>query len=118
AQVTATTLASAPLVILGQQTLTTAQATLFSDFVQNGGRLIALKPDAKLAGVLGLTAQGTTVTNGYLAINTASTPGTGLVSDTLQFKGPADQYAPAGATTLATFYTTATAASPYPAVTL
>src|SRR4029077_8606295 len=33
-------------------------------------------------------------------------------------KGPADQYAPAGATTLATLYTTATAATPYPAVTL
>lgn len=115
--VTASNLANYKTAVLAETTLTQAQADMFSDWVNAGGNLIAMRPDSKLAGLLGLTSAGTTRTNQYMLINTSSGPGQGLVSESIQYKGVADNYTLNGATSLATFYSDASTATSNPAVT-
>jgi hypothetical protein len=101
--VSAATLAAYDVVILGEMPLSAAQVTMLSNWVTGGGNLIAMRPDAQLASLLGLTAAGTTLTDAYLLV-TASGPGTGIVTQTIQFHGTADRYTLSGATKLATLY--------------
>jgi Domain of unknown function (DUF4082)/Bacterial Ig-like domain/Bacterial Ig domain len=117
ASVTATTLAAYDVVILAKATLTPTQASMFATWVNGGGNLIAMAPDAQLAATLGLTATGTTLAEGYLLINTAAAPGAGLVNQTIQYHGTADRYTLNGATSVATLYSNATTATVNPAVT-
>ena len=114
----AAALANYDVAILGETTLTSAQVTLLTDWVTAGGNLIALRPDPQLAGLLGLTAAGTTLSNGYLLIDTTAAPGQGLVDQTIQFHGTADRYTLNGATAVATLWSNATTATANPAVTL
>jgi hypothetical protein len=116
--VTATTLASYDVVVLAKAALTPAQLTMFTNWVNGGGNLIAMAPDAQLAPLLGLTVTGTTLSEGYLLINTASAPGSGLVGQTMQYHGTADRYALNGATSVATLYSNATTATTNPAVSI
>jgi cysteine-rich repeat protein len=115
--VSAATLAAYDVVILGEMPLTAAQVTMLSNWVTGGGNLIAMRPDAQLASLLGLTAAGTTLTDTYLLV-TASGPGTGIVTQTIQFHGTADRYTLSGATKLATLYTSSVSSTVNPAVTL
>jgi methionine-rich copper-binding protein CopC len=115
---TATTLAAYDTAILGAMTLTSAQVTMLTDWVNAGGNLIAYKPDPQLASLLGLTSAGTTLSEGYLLVNTAQAPGAGITNQTIQFHGTADRYTLNGATSVATLYSNATTATPNPAVTL
>src|SRR5262249_55328263 len=87
-------------------------------WVNGGGNLIAMKPDAQLAGLLGVTSSGSSSSNTYLKINTSSGPGVGITGDTIQYHGAADLYSLSGATALATLYSTASASTSNPAVTL
>jgi regulation of enolase protein 1 (concanavalin A-like superfamily) len=116
--VTAASLASYDVVVLGEMSLTAGQVTMFSDWVTAGGNLIAMRPDGKLASLLGLTAAGTTLSNAYLLVNTSAAPGSGIVSQTMQFHGTADRYSLSSASTIATLYSSATAATSNPAVTM
>ena len=116
--VSASTLSNYDVVILGNFALTAQQASMFTNWVNNGGNLIAMRPDKQLATVLGLTDTGTVLGDAYLLINTASGPGKGLVNETIQFHGIADRYTVNGATVLATLYSSATASTANPAVTL
>lgn len=115
--VNATVLASYKVVVLAEMSLTQPQADMLSDWVNAGGNLIAMRPDSKLAGLLGLSTAGTTRANQYMLINTSSGPGQGLVAESIQYKGTADNYSLNGATSLATFYSDATTATSNPAVT-
>ena len=65
---------------------------MFSDFVTAGGNLVAMRPDPQLAGLLGITERGTTLSNGYLQVDTATAPGNGITGQTIQFHGSADRY--------------------------
>ncbi|MFC7669067.1 DUF4082 domain-containing protein [Hymenobacter humi] len=66
---------------------------------------------------MGLTPAGGTLADQYLLVNTASGPGRGIVDQTIQFHGTADLYTLAsGTTSLATLYSSATAATSNPAV--
>ena len=80
-QVTDAKLAAHDVVILGEVALTTAQVTMFTNWVNNGGNLIAMRPDKKLAPLLGLTDAGTTLSEAYLLVNTAAAPGAGIAAD-------------------------------------
>ena len=115
---TETLLAGYDVAVLGEIALTTSQVTIFSNWVTAGGNLIAMRPDKKLAGLLGLTDAGTTLAEGYLLVNTASGPGKGIVGETIQYHGMADRYTLNGATAVATLYSGATAATSNPAVSL
>ncbi|HEU4831058.1 MAG TPA: DUF4082 domain-containing protein, partial [Candidatus Saccharimonadales bacterium] len=104
-------------VILSETTLTQPQVDMLSSWVNGGGSLIAMRPDKKLAGLLGLTDAGSLSTNQYMRTNTASPVGMGIVDDTIQFKGAADNYTLSGASVAATLYSDATTATSYPAAT-
>jgi hypothetical protein len=116
--VTATSLASYDVVILGEMPLTDAQVTMFSDWVTAGGNLIAMRPDKKLAVLLGLTDKATTLGDAYLQVNTSAAPGAGIVSQTMQFHGTADRYSASGAAAIATLFSDRTTSASDPAVTL
>jgi hypothetical protein len=116
--VTAATLDSHAVVILAPGALSAAEVSMFETWVAAGGGLIAVRPDAQLASLLGLAVAGGTLANGYLAVNTAAPPGQGIVGETMQFHDTADLWTPAGATAVATLYSDATTATVHPAVTL
>ena len=116
--VTNSTLAPYETVVLGEMSLTTQQVTTLSNWVVGGGNLIAMRPDKKLAGLLGITDLSTTQTEGYLLINTTNGPGVGLVNQTIQFHGTADRYAIGSASNLATLFTNVTVSTTNPAVVL
>ncbi|MEO5925046.1 MAG: Ig-like domain-containing protein [Bryobacteraceae bacterium] len=117
ASVTAASLTNRDVVILGETALTAAQVSMFTTWVNGGGNLIAMRPDKQLAGLLGLTDQGTTLSNAYIGVNTSQAPGFGIVGQTMQFHGASDRYTLNGATSVATLFTNATAATTSPAVT-
>ena len=110
-------LSSYKAAILGRTTLTPAQVNLLTNWVQAGGDLVAMQPDAQLASLLGLTSVAGAVVNGYLAVDTSTAPGSGITAQTMQFHGSADRYTLAGATAVATLYVTATTSTANPAVT-
>jgi hypothetical protein len=116
--VTPATLAQYDVVILGATPLTASQVSMFTTWVNGGGRLVAFRPDKQLAGLFGLTATSATLVNAYLKVNTAAAPGAGITDQTVQFHGTADQYTLNGATSVATLYSSATAATTAPAVTM
>jgi large repetitive protein len=116
--VDATLLTAYDVVVLGRTSLTPTQVTALSDWVNGGGNLVAMRPDAQLAGLLGLTPGAGTLDEGYLRIDTASGPGVGLVAQTMQYHGTADLYTLDGATTVATLYSDATTPTTHPAVTV
>lgn len=115
---TSTLLAAYDVVIVGEIPLTDAQVALLGSWVGAGGKLIAMRPDKKLAALLGLADQGGTLSNAYLLVNSASGPGAGIVHETIQYHGTADLYAPNSAATVATLYSDATTQTSSPAVTL
>jgi len=115
-QVTASTLAGYDAVVLGATPLTAAQVTMFTTWVQGGGRLITFRPDKQLAGLLGLSDLGTTLARGYLKVDGTAAPGAGITTETIQFQSPADRYTLTGATEVARLYSSATAATANPAV--
>ncbi len=116
--VSSATLASYDVVILGDMPLKASQVTMFSAWVNAGGNLITMRPDKQLAGLLGLVDQFSMRSNAYLQIETATPPGAGIVSQTIQFHGTADLYNIAGATSIATLFSNAVTATSNPAVTL
>ena len=115
---TSATLANYDVVILGDMALTSSQATMLAGWVAGGGNLIAMHPDKQLAGLLGLTPTSSTLADAYLQVQNSYGPGFGIVGQTIQFHGSADLYALNGASSLATLYSTASAGTAFPAVTL
>ncbi len=118
-QVTPAILNIYDVVILGEFSLSSYSSfvTELTTWVNAGGTLVALRPDAQLASLLGISPTGITLSDKYLLINTTSGPGVGLVNETIQFHGPADLYTLNGATSLATFYSDAITPTINPAVT-
>ncbi len=116
--VTPAILGAHDVVILGEIPLTAAHVAMLDDYVFAGGNLVAMRPDKRFAALLGLTDQSSTLSNAYLQIDTSTQPGAGIVSDTIQFHGAADRYAANGATTIATLFSDAAAATTSPAVTI
>ena len=116
--ISASTLNPYDVVILGEMPITAAQATVLGTWVNGGGNLIAMRPDATLSALLGLGKATSSLTNGYLLVDGSTAPGAGVTADTLQFHGTADTYPVGGATTVATLYADAVTATSYPAVTV
>nr|WP_234705034.1 Ig-like domain-containing protein [Sinorhizobium meliloti] len=107
------------LAILGEMPLSETQVAMFSKWVQRGGDLISMRPDKKLARLLGLEHRGASVKDGYLLIDTAADPGHGITGETIQFHGAADLYTRSkGVTEIARLYRDASNATIHPAITL
>ncbi|MFI5088974.1 MAG: N,N-dimethylformamidase beta subunit family domain-containing protein, partial [Terriglobales bacterium] len=116
-QVQSSTLAGYDVVVLGDTPLTSGQVTMFTNWVNGGGNLIAMHPDPQLAGLLGLVDTGSPLSNAYMLMNTTGGPGVGLVGQTIQFHGPAELYTLNGAISFADLYSNASTPSGHPAVT-
>jgi WD40 repeat protein len=116
--VSSATLSNYDVVILAETALTPAQVAIFSDWVNGGGNLIAMRPDKQLASLLGLADAGSTLSNGYLLVDTSKFPGNGIVDQTIQFHGVGDRYTLNGASSIATLYSNATTQTSNPAVTM
>jgi len=83
-------LAGYDVVIAGDLELTATQVGLLSNWVDSGGNLITMRPDKKLAGLLGLVDDASTLSEGYLLVNTGTSPGAGIVGETIHYHGLAD----------------------------
>ncbi len=116
--VTSGLLSSFDVVVLGETQVTPAQTQMLTSWVQGGGNLVAFRPDKALAPLLGLNDAGGTVRDGYVLVDTASSPGAGIVGQTMQFHGTADRYVTSSARTVATLYSGAATPTPNPAVTI
>ncbi len=116
--VTPANLATYDLAILGEMQLTGQQVSMLSGWVNNGGRLIAMRPDKQLAGLLGISDAHSSSSNGYILIDTSKSPGVGIVNQTMQFHGTADFYNSNGAESLAQLYSDAITPTSSPAVTV
>ncbi|MBN8789073.1 MAG: DUF4082 domain-containing protein [Terrimonas sp.] len=103
--------------ILGEMQLDAGQVTMLSNWVNNGGTLITMRPDAQLQSLLGITLTAGNLPEAYLLVNTSEGPGVGIVNQTMQYHGTADLYMLNGATALATLYADAATATANPAVT-
>jgi hypothetical protein len=120
--VTGSQLAQYPVVVLAETPLSSAQASLFSAYVSNGGGLVAMRPDGQIASLFGLGGLAGTQTDGYMAIDGAAQVngegvGQGLVTETLQVHGVSDlRPAQGGAVVVAWLYTGNNTATGYPAV--
>jgi hypothetical protein len=94
-------LSSYDVVVLSRTPVSDAQAAMLTNWVSAGGNLIALRPDARLAPLLGISPIGGTSDDANLSVDTSRAPGAGITSASLQYHGPADRYALAGATSVA-----------------
>lgn len=122
---TAPTITGYELVILAETPLTAGQATIITNYVNGGGRLIAMRPDSDIYSLFGINSASGTQNNGYLKISDTITltagsipPGMGLTTETLQIHGGSTRYnnLSANAITLAQLYSNATNPTSYPAV--
>lgn len=116
--VTANGLAAHRSVLLGEMPLTDNQVTLLTSYVNNGGQLIAMRPDKKLANLLGLTDASNGLSDQYLKLSGASPITSGITQDTMQFHGTADNYSLNGANALASLYANVSTATTFPAISL
>ena len=116
--VTPTALNAYDVAILAPATLTAAQVSMLSNWVNFGGNLIAMRPDPQLETLLGLASAGSTLSNAYLLVNTSTPAGNGIVSQPMQFHGTANRYTLNDASLVATLYTNPTTSTSNPAVTL
>jgi hypothetical protein len=114
----AQTLSGYSVVLLASSGVTDAQASALGGWVSAGGNLVAMRPDARLAGVLGLGADTGDLSEGYIGVDTGSPPGAGITGATMQFHGTADLWTLAGARPVATLYAGASSPTASPAVTL
>ncbi|MEN3279905.1 MAG: hypothetical protein V7607_1045 [Solirubrobacteraceae bacterium] len=114
----ASALNSHDTVILAAPSVTDAQVSLLTSWVQSGGNLIAMRPDPKLAPLLGLSAPSGILNEANLKIDTTSAPGAGITGSVLQYHGGADLYTLAGARAVATLYSGLSTPTSNPAVSL
>lgn len=97
ADVTYTDLLPFDVVLLADQPLAAETATMLEDYVVQGGCLIALHPDPRLASLLGLGAAQEAVASSYLLIDPAHPIGRGFTDVALQFHSPAVRHPLQGA---------------------
>lgn len=91
-EVSAQSLEQFPLILLGEGELTQTQTDQLAGYVSAGGRLIAMRPSARLAEALGFERASGVTTDGYLQIAAGSRWNDALVAEPVQFHGEADHY--------------------------
>jgi hypothetical protein len=112
------TLASYRVVILAPTALADAQVAALTTWVDGGGDLVAMRPDARLAGLLGLGSDSGDLSNGYVGVDTSAAPGAGITGTTMQFHGNADVWSGTTARRVANLFPGPAGGASGPAVTL
>ncbi len=103
--------------IVGSINLSTAQVDHIINWVEAGGNLILMRPEADLHELAGVTVSGTQG-DGYLSIASTTREGAGLVHETIQYHGTADLYSAASGDIIASLHTGSTTPAIEPAVIL
>ena len=80
------------IVILTEVSLTDQQKNILASYVKSGGNLIAFRPGKNIATIFGVKDKEDTLTKAYIAIDTLSSIGKGLITETLQLHATADLY--------------------------
>ncbi len=91
------------LVILAECDIEPARAEMLKKYVNDGGTLIAFRPNLSLSELFGLEPTREELNEGYLQLDPVSKVGKGLTSKPMQFHGTADIYRVNTATALAVF---------------
>lgn len=104
------------VIILPQTSLTNSEKNILSNYVKDGGNLIAFKPDKNLSDVFGIIDAGGIIAEGYIAVTTNDEIGQGITSESLQLHGEADKYNIKGGKQIAALYMDAITSTGYPAV--
>lgn len=104
------------IVILGKAALTRRQKTMFCEYVEDGGNLIAFIPDNKLCGLLGIENTTGTVNEGYIALDPDAEQGIGITTNRMQFHGIANKHILHGGKEIATWFSNKTSVSGFPAI--
>lgn len=89
------------VVVLTQSSLSDEQAGALSRFVEEGGRLIAFRPDKKIHALFGIRHGGDVVNARYVKIIDDGGAGKGLLKENLIIHGEADAYELDGGTAIA-----------------
>lgn len=116
--ITAEILAQYRLVLLAEGPIEAGQLEMLRGYVANGGRLLAMRPAATLAPLLGVEPLAGLTSEGYLRIAADHPLGQTIAPDTLQFHGQAGHYRPETAEVIAWLYQDATTPLELPAVTV
>lgn len=104
------------IVILTAMQVDDSERTLLQDFVRNGGKLIAFRPDQALDELFGIKGMNGKLSDAYIAIDNKTGIGKGLRPETLQFHGEADKCALSTGHAIASFYKDAETSAELPAV--
>jgi hypothetical protein len=104
------------LVLLAEGPLDNAQVELLEGYVFRGGRLVAMRPDARLTALFGFESVTGSTAEGYLQVNEDHPIGQGIATETLQFHGDADHYRLAGAQAVAWLASARDTLTGFPAV--
>jgi hypothetical protein len=105
------------LILLAEGSLSDDQVELLEGYVAQGGRLVAMRPDARLASLFGVERVAGSTAEGYVQVEASHPVGRGIATETLQFHGAADHYRLAGAQPIAWLASDADSLTDLPAVT-
>ncbi len=107
-------------VVLADGNLDTTAQQQMRDYVNAGGHLLAMRPEASLADLFGLTYVNARPEQllEFFGIDTTQGPGAGITATSLQYHGDADNYTLNGATALASLYDSINTASTRPATSI
>jgi hypothetical protein len=104
------------VVLLGDTPLVSSLVAPLTTWVQAGGRLVTMRPASALSALAGVSSTAGVLNDRYLKVDPTG-PGSGIVSDTIQYHGQADlNVLSPGTAVLATLFSTADAGTTYPAV--
>ncbi|MCC7353660.1 MAG: hypothetical protein IT330_07860 [Anaerolineae bacterium] len=106
------------LILLSEGPLDGSQVELLDSYVKKGGRLVAMRPDARLASLFGLASLSGSTAGGYLKVEASQPIAQGIPTESLQYHGSADHYRLDGAQAIAWLSDAANTQSGFPAVTI
>ncbi|QRE72839.1 Ig-like domain-containing protein [Methylobacterium aquaticum] len=95
-----------------------ALAARLSGWVQEGGNLIAVRPQGAWLPIFGLAPDGDAVTERYLQVDAGAPAARGIARQAMQFHGPARRYRPEEDATILARLSTGAEPLPWPAVSL
>jgi hypothetical protein len=89
--VTKSFLSEFDIVILPDQTIDASAKKLISDYVNEGGDLIAFRPDSGLVDLFGIATMPGNIAGGHICIDTTASEGKSLAGKSLQFHGTGEK---------------------------
>lgn len=118
AALSAEMLHSHEVALLAATAVSPQDVRLLTAWVEQGGRLLAMRPGRELAPLFGIAPVERTLDGGYLKVDTTRSPGTGVSDRVMQFHGRADaaRVLDADAKVIAELFTDAHSPTGLPAV--